>query len=266
MPLVALECHRRRRRPRPRPTATAASPRPPRRSLLANLRPTGRPPPPELEGRPRLGGRRPRGPRLPRRRPARAVRGDVRRALVRRRARAGRHDPRSASPIRPAASSTRATTTRRSSTRPKDLQDNAVPSGNAMAATVLLELAALTGDGALPRPPPSARSGWWPAVVGRYPSGFAQWLVALDFALADVVEVAVVGAPDDPATRAPAGTGPDRLPAAPRRRLRRGPGGERRSRCSDRASSSTVGRRRSSAATSPAASRSTSPRRWPPSL
>ena len=32
-------------------------------------------------------------------------------------------------------------------TRPKDLQDNAVPSGNAMAVTVLLRLAALTGEG-----------------------------------------------------------------------------------------------------------------------
>ena len=31
-------------------------------------------------------------------------------------------------------------------TRPKDLQDNAVPSGNGMAVTVLLRLAAWTGD------------------------------------------------------------------------------------------------------------------------
>ena len=31
-------------------------------------------------------------------------------------------------------------------TRPKDVQDNATPSGNAMAATVLAQLAALTGD------------------------------------------------------------------------------------------------------------------------
>ena len=35
-------------------------------------------------------------------------------------------------------------------TRPKDVQDNAVPSGNAMAARVLLRLAAWTGDGAVP--------------------------------------------------------------------------------------------------------------------
>ena len=36
-------------------------------------------------------------------------------------------------------------------TRPKDVQDNAVPSGNAMAARVLLRLAAWTGDGAYRR-------------------------------------------------------------------------------------------------------------------
>ena len=77
-----------------RPTATAASPRPPRRpSSPTSAGPDGLPPP-VLEGRARLGGRRPRGPRLPRRGAARALRGDVRRALVRRRARARRHDPR----------------------------------------------------------------------------------------------------------------------------------------------------------------------------
>ena len=56
-------------------------------------------------------------------------------------------------------------------TRPKDLQDNAIPSGNAMAATVLLRLAALTGRGCVPRRPPSARSAWSVAFVGRYPGG-----------------------------------------------------------------------------------------------
>ncbi len=84
--------------------------------------------------------------------------------------------------------------------RPKDLQDNAVPSGNAMAATVMLELDALTGDGRY-RSAAEAALGQVTDVLGRYPSGFAQWLVALDFALADVIEVALVGAPDDPASR-----------------------------------------------------------------
>jgi hypothetical protein len=85
-------------------------------------------------------------------------------------------------------------------TRPKDLQDNAVPSGNAMAVTVLLKLAALTGDGR-DRDAAERALGLVAGVLGRYPSGFAQWLVALDSALADVIELAIVGDPADPATQ-----------------------------------------------------------------
>ncbi len=84
-------------------------------------------------------------------------------------------------------------------TRPKDLQDNAVPSGNGMAATVLLELAALSGEGGYAVAAEHAL-GLVAGVLARYPGGFGQWLVALDFALADVVEVAVVGDPSDDAT------------------------------------------------------------------
>ena len=110
--------------------------------------------------------------------------------------------------------------------RPKDLQDNAVPSGNAMATTVLLELSALTGDGRY-RAAAERALGLVAGVVGRYPSGFAQWLVALDFAHADVVELAIVGAPTDAATGrllAAARTG---LSARSRGRLRGRPGVER---------------------------------------
>ena len=38
--------------------------------------------------------------------------------------------------------------------------------------------------------------------VTRYPTGFAQWLSAMDLALAPVVEVAIVGEPGDAATAA----------------------------------------------------------------
>ena len=55
--------------------------------------PAGRPARSLLEGRPIDGRGRPRGLRRPRRRPPRALRGDVRRALVRRRPRARRRDP-----------------------------------------------------------------------------------------------------------------------------------------------------------------------------
>jgi len=86
-------------------------------------------------------------------------------------------------------------------TRPKDLQDNAVPSGNAMAVTVLLRLAAWTGEGRYRTAAERAIRTVAP-LVERYPTAFAQWLSAIDFALADVVEVAVVGEPGDETTRA----------------------------------------------------------------
>ena len=86
-------------------------------------------------------------------------------------------------------------------TRPKDPQDNAVPSGGAMATTVLLRLAAWTGD-ARYRDAADRAIGTVAPYFVRYPTGFAQWLVAATYAAADAVEVAVVGDPDDPATRA----------------------------------------------------------------
>jgi uncharacterized protein len=82
-------------------------------------------------------------------------------------------------------------------TRPKDVQDNAVPSGNSMAALVLLRLAALTGEGGY-RTAAERALRLVVGFVGRYPTGFANWLCAIDFALADVVELAIVGTPGDP--------------------------------------------------------------------
>ena len=56
-------------------------------------------------------------------------------------------------------------------TRPKDVQDNAVPSGNAMAARVLLRLAAWTGEGRY-RDAAERALRTVVAFVGRYPTGF----------------------------------------------------------------------------------------------
>jgi uncharacterized protein YyaL (SSP411 family) len=86
-------------------------------------------------------------------------------------------------------------------TRPKDVQDNALPSGNGMAVTVLLRLAAWTGEGRYRETAERAIEGVT-SFATRYPTGFAQWLGAIDFALADVVEVAIVGDPRDDATQA----------------------------------------------------------------
>jgi uncharacterized protein YyaL (SSP411 family) len=85
--------------------------------------------------------------------------------------------------------------------RPRGLQDNAVPSGGAMATTVLLRLAALTGEG---RYRDAAEQALAPmvAVAAQHPSGFAQWLLAYQLASAPIDEVAIVGDPAEPRVRA----------------------------------------------------------------
>jgi uncharacterized protein len=85
--------------------------------------------------------------------------------------------------------------------RPKELYDNAVPSGNSAAAEVLLRLALVEGDAELERAGLSALRLVRDAMAGA-PSGFGHALCALDLYLSTPREVAVVGAPDDPATRA----------------------------------------------------------------
>ncbi len=84
--------------------------------------------------------------------------------------------------------------------RPRDTQDNAVPSGGAMAATVLLRLAALTGEGTYRDAAEGAIRGVT-THLGEHPSAFAQWLIAADFALAPVIEIAVVADPHGDETR-----------------------------------------------------------------
>jgi uncharacterized protein len=81
--------------------------------------------------------------------------------------------------------------------RPKDVQDNATPSGNAMATTVLLRLAALTGEGRYRTAAERALATVGPLLV-RYPTGFAQWLCALELAHTGITEVALVEAAGDP--------------------------------------------------------------------
>ncbi|HNB54150.1 MAG TPA: hypothetical protein PK530_19530, partial [Anaerolineales bacterium] len=76
--------------------------------------------------------------------------------------------------------------------RPKDLQDNATPSGNALAITALLQLSAFTGNGEWRDVAERALANMQ-SVLARYPTAFAQWLFALDFALGPVQEIAIVG-------------------------------------------------------------------------
>ena len=79
-------------------------------------------------------------------------------------------------------------------TRPRDEGDNAVPSGTALLAGTLLRLSALTGDAGLRERAEELLAGT-SAVAARWPTGFGQTLRAARWALAEQVEVAVVGPP-----------------------------------------------------------------------
>jgi len=85
--------------------------------------------------------------------------------------------------------------------RPRELQDNAVPSGNAMAAVGLLRLAGLAVE---PRYAELARRSLvqMQPLLAQYPLGFGQWLIALDYVLAPPHEIAIVGDPEAADTRA----------------------------------------------------------------
>jgi hypothetical protein len=75
--------------------------------------------------------------------------------------------------------------------RPKDLQDNATPSGNALACEALLKLSAFSDDGAYRDLAEKSLSQVTGSAL-RYPTAFARWLSAADFALGNVKQVAVL--------------------------------------------------------------------------
>ncbi len=83
--------------------------------------------------------------------------------------------------------------------RPRDAQDNAVPSGGAMAATVLLKLAALSGEPSYQAAADRA-IGSVSVLMARHPMAAGQWLGAFEMAHHGLAEVAIAGDPDDEAT------------------------------------------------------------------
>lgn len=85
--------------------------------------------------------------------------------------------------------------------RPRELQDNAVPSGNSMAAFGLLRLAGLAIQS---RYEDIARASIIPMqpLMERHPLGFGQWLIALDYTLSHPREIAIVGKPQEEDTQA----------------------------------------------------------------
>jgi uncharacterized protein YyaL (SSP411 family) len=75
--------------------------------------------------------------------------------------------------------------------RNKDLFDNATPSGNSVAADVLLKLAKLYGDEKYERFATTVMR-LAASQIRRFPSGFGRMLSAAEFKLADVKEIAIV--------------------------------------------------------------------------
>ncbi len=86
-------------------------------------------------------------------------------------------------------------------TRPKNIQDSPLPSGNASAVCLLLRLHELTGEERYLSSAETALRAM-PPEASRYPVAFAAWLMAFDFALGPVRQLAVVGDPADPAFEA----------------------------------------------------------------
>ena len=76
--------------------------------------------------------------------------------------------------------------------RPKDVDDNATPSGNSVAVEALLKLAVLTGEEKYRQEAARVLRKLGP-VVEKHPYGFARLLGALDFYLSSPKEIALVG-------------------------------------------------------------------------
>jgi uncharacterized protein YyaL (SSP411 family) len=82
--------------------------------------------------------------------------------------------------------------------RPRDVVDNATPSGSSLAAELLLRLAYVTGDTTLTR---RAESAIGPLVesMARHPHAFGELLCAADMAVHGATAIAIVGTDGDAA-------------------------------------------------------------------
>ncbi len=77
-------------------------------------------------------------------------------------------------------------------TRPKDLQDNATPSGNALAAQALLLMSSFDHDAVWENVAGQMVNALLPSAI-QYPTAFAQWLAAADYFLGPVAQVVIIG-------------------------------------------------------------------------
>jgi uncharacterized protein YyaL (SSP411 family) len=85
-------------------------------------------------------------------------------------------------------------------TRPKEIYDGAMPSGNAAAALNLLRLSRLTYDAKLSQAADMQLQAFAGAVAS-YPPGHALTLAALDFAYGEASEIVIAGDPVRPETQ-----------------------------------------------------------------
>jgi len=76
--------------------------------------------------------------------------------------------------------------------RPRQVQDNATPSGSALAVTALLRMSALEGKTEW-RAIAERSIEQQAALIARYPHAFGQWLLAADLALTPSQEIALLG-------------------------------------------------------------------------
>jgi uncharacterized protein YyaL (SSP411 family) len=79
-------------------------------------------------------------------------------------------------------------------TRPKSLQDSPIPSGNSMAISLLLKLAAISGDTRYHDAAETALLAMQ-EIARRYPTSFSGWLCNIDLAIGPQMQIAIVGPP-----------------------------------------------------------------------
>ncbi len=80
--------------------------------------------------------------------------------------------------------------------RPKSIQDSPTPSGNTLAAMLLLTLGAYEGTARFIEPAESALRAM-ALTASQHPSAFAGWLNAMDFAIGPQLQLAIAGSPSD---------------------------------------------------------------------
>jgi uncharacterized protein YyaL (SSP411 family) len=85
--------------------------------------------------------------------------------------------------------------------RPKDLYDGAIPSGNSVASLNLLRLARMTGSVELEKKADQLRRVF-SAPVADHPMAYTQFLNGLDFMLGPIQEIVIAGDPDVEMTQA----------------------------------------------------------------